>query len=87
MLRRGSLTRRIPEEQASLAYGDLVALSVEFYPFERFSDRVWELRHTVTAYDAWYVALAESLDLALATLDRKLTRAQGPRCEFVTPAR
>jgi hypothetical protein len=28
------------------------------YPFEPFSDRVWELRGNLTVYDAWHVALA-----------------------------
>ena len=48
-------------------------------------DRIWELRANVTAYDAWYVALAESLRAELATLDVKLSRVTGPRCEFQTP--
>jgi predicted nucleic acid-binding protein len=39
----------------------------------------------VTAYDAWYVAIAEALELPLATLDRRLVAANGPRCEFATP--
>ncbi|MGI9033553.1 MAG: type II toxin-antitoxin system VapC family toxin [Acidimicrobiales bacterium] len=47
--------------------------------------RVWELRRVVTAYDAWYVAVAESLSVPLATLDRKLGRAPGPRCAFEMP--
>jgi|GEM_PF-6387736 hypothetical protein len=36
------------------------------------------------AYDAWYVALAESLGATLATVDMKLSAAPGPRCAFVT---
>src|ERR1700722_15820504 len=31
------------------------------YPFEPFSQRVWELRANLTVYDAWYIALAEWL--------------------------
>ena len=46
---------------------------------------VWELRHTVTPFDAWYAALAEELDVPLATLDARLVRASGPRCPYVTP--
>jgi predicted nucleic acid-binding protein len=30
---------------------------------------VWEARENVTAYDAWYVALAKSLGAKLATSD------------------
>lgn len=42
--------------------------------------RTWELRHTVTPYDAAYVALAEHLDCALLTADARLSRAPGVRC-------
>jgi predicted nucleic acid-binding protein len=46
---------------------------------------VWELRENITAYDAWYVALAEELRATVATLDTRLARAPGPRCRFETP--
>jgi len=59
-------------------------LRLELFPFEPFAGRIWELRHTVTSYDAWYVALAEALKLPLATLDAALTRASGPNCKFLT---
>jgi predicted nucleic acid-binding protein len=49
------------------------------------AERVWELRKNVSAYDAWYVALAELLRAPLATLDLRLTRESGPTCSFVTP--
>jgi predicted nucleic acid-binding protein len=56
------------------------------YPFEPFLDRVWELRDSVTVYDGWYVALAESLETSLVTADRRLARASGPRCPVVEVA-
>jgi predicted nucleic acid-binding protein len=37
----------------------------------------------VTAYDAVYVALAESLGCALVTADARLAAAHGPRCAVV----
>ena len=40
---------------------------------------VWALRHSLTAYAATYVALAELLDLPLVTLDAGLARAPGLR--------
>jgi hypothetical protein len=45
------------------------------------------LHRNLTAHDAWYVSLAETLGARLATLDARLRRASGPRCTFVAPAR
>lgn len=42
---------------------------------------MWELRENVSAYDASYVALAEAMDAALITSDRRLASAPGLRCE------
>jgi predicted nucleic acid-binding protein len=61
-------------------------LEMELFPFEAFSDRIWQLRHTVTSYDAWYIAVAEELGFPLATLDERLAKAEGPKCEFLTRA-
>ena len=61
-------------------------LPVELFPFGPLAARVWELRENVTPYDAWYVALAESLDADVATLDVRLSRAAGPRCTFRLPS-
>jgi len=85
-LRRLSLAGVISADVASMAHGDLLALRVQLFPYEPFAERVWELRRTVTSDDAWYVALAESLDAPLATLDERLRRARGTRCAFATPA-
>jgi predicted nucleic acid-binding protein len=82
VLRRAARTGEVSEDVAALALSDLLALPIELFPFEPFGLRVWELRKTVTAYDAWYVALAEQLDAPLSTLDRKLSSATGPRCQF-----
>ena len=87
ILRRACLAGEISDDSASLAHTDLLALRVEQFPYAPFADRVWELRTNLTAYDAWYVALAEELGARLATLDLKLRRAAGPRCRFVTPRR
>ena len=46
------------------------------------SDRVWELRHNLTAYDASYVALAELVDAVLLTTDERLCNAPGNRARI-----
>lgn len=43
--------------------------------------RIGELRANATVYDAAYIALAESLDVPLLTLDRKLARIPGSRAD------
>ncbi len=60
-------------------------IDIDLFPFEPFADRIWELRHNVTSYDAWYVALAEALKLPLATLDEPLSKTNVADCCFVTP--
>lgn len=84
ILRRAALAGEVSSMEATAAHADLLELRVELFPYEPFAPRVWELRSNITAYDAWYVALAEALEAPLATLDRKLAQASGPRCKFVT---
>jgi predicted nucleic acid-binding protein len=86
VLRRLECAEQITTAEANGAQEDLTQLEIEQFPFEPFSDRIWDLRHTVTSYDAWYVAVAEELGYPLATLDRRLARTAGPKCRFLTPA-
>jgi predicted nucleic acid-binding protein len=44
--------------------------------------RIWQLRDSVSAYDAAYVALAEMLEAPLLTCDAKLSRAHGHRARI-----
>jgi predicted nucleic acid-binding protein len=54
-------------------------MPLERHPHWPFLDRIWELRHNVTAYDAAYIALAEALDAPLLTHDAALASAPGHR--------
>lgn len=58
---------------AMLAY--LAGFPLHRYPHYSLLPRVWELRNNFTAYDAAYVALAETLAAPLLTLDRHLASA------------
>jgi len=86
VLRVAIRTGRLTEAGASRAYVDLLRIPITLYDYEDFAARIWELRNNVTTYDAWYVALAEALDVPLATLDLRLARAPGARCSFLTPS-
>ena len=85
ILRRLERSGEISRLEANSGHRDLVRLELALFPFAPFADRVWALRSNLTAYDAWYLALAEALGCPLATLDRKLGRATGPVCEIVVP--
>jgi len=85
ILRRLEIAKQLSRLEATAARRDLLDLEILLVPFAPFAERVWELRRNVTSYDAWYVAVAEAFDLPLATLDRRLSRASGPSCRFLTP--
>jgi predicted nucleic acid-binding protein len=84
IFRRLERAKLITTPEANAAQDDLMQLDIELFPFEPFADRIWELRHNVTSYDAWYVALAEALRLPLATLDEPLSKSNGVTCDFLT---
>ena len=86
ILRRAVLAGSLSSDAASLAHRDLLDLRIELFPYEPYAERVWDLRANVTAYDAWYVAVAEELGAPLATLDQRLVRSAGPRCQFTSPS-
>lgn len=73
-------------EMAALALAELHDLRITYYPFGPFAERTWSLHPPVSSYDAWYVALAETLDAPLVTLDHRLANAHGLRCAVWTPA-
>jgi len=74
-LRRLVRLRAIGSVEATTAIGRLSRLPITTTGTGGLMDRVWELRQTLTAYDACYVALAESIGGPLVTADRKLVRA------------
>lgn len=87
ILRRAELAGSVSAEAAALAHQDLMQLRVDLFSYAPLAPRVWQLRQNFSAYDAWYVALAESIEAPLVTLDGRLARAPGPRCGFRLPSR
>lgn len=85
VLRRSAAGGLLDSADADWAHRRLQELPVQLFGYEAFGDRAWELRESMTMYDAWYVALAEGLELPLATCDERLVRAHGARCEFLRP--
>jgi predicted nucleic acid-binding protein len=84
-LRSAVIGKRIDAPRALDALHDYAALVIQRHAVEQHLPRMWELRNNHTAYDASYVALAESLDLPLITRDRRLSQSTGhaARIEYI----
>lgn len=65
----------------------LAQLNIELVPFAEIHERVWELRHTLTAYDAAYAAAAEVLRAPLLSSDTALANHPDVRCVVRDPRR
>lgn len=72
----GSLTL----DHADAAVDDLLDLPLSVFPAAPLLRRAWELRDNLTAYDAFYIALAEALGCPLLTADARLANAPGNNC-------
>ena len=70
------------EQVVPRALTHLAGFPIRRMPLPPLLDRMWELRHNITAYDAAYVALAERLEAVLITCDARLATASGPNCTF-----
>lgn len=75
VLRRWERTADITGPRARQALDDLGTLPIIRYPARALTDRVWKLRHNLTAYDAEYVALAQALPARLLTMDQRMAGA------------
>ena len=85
-LRRLAASEAITSQLAKRSLRESTLLGGQPFEFADVTERVWELRHTLSAYDAAYVALAELLDVPLLTLDARLRAAPGTRCQFLDVA-
>ena len=74
------LRRHVAPDPARVALATWSQLGITRHPHVGLLNRIWALRHNLSAYDATYVALAEALDCALLTADARLARAPGIRC-------
>lgn len=70
-VRRGEMS----EQRARQALGLLIEADIERFPIAPLVLDAWALRHNVSSYDAFYIALARGLGCPLITCDRALAGA------------
>lgn len=81
-LRRLVSDKSLTEERALDVRSDFDDLAILRYPHQSLADRMWALRHNLTAYDAAFVALSEALGVPMVTCDSRLARAKGHEADI-----
>lgn len=82
-LRRLVRTKDLARPAAESALAHFRLLPIVRYPHSYLLDRAWQLRASVSAYDAMYVALAEALGAPVLTCESRLANAHGHLAEVV----
>ncbi len=77
VLRRAVLRGKLRAAPALAALNDLAALQIERFDHTMLLARAFELRDNASFYDALYLALAESLGVALLTRDKAARAGAG----------
>lgn len=75
VIRRWTLRGWLAVDLGERAVAELGELALVRHRHAALRRRAWELRHRCSAYDAFYIALAEVLDAELLTTDTRLARA------------
>lgn len=76
-LRRLSRSGQLRPAEADACLATFRMIRIRRHSHEPLLQRVWELRPSIGAYDAAYIALAEVLGCTLLTADARLARSTG----------
>lgn len=77
VLRRHWLAGALDPDRGLEALRNLADFPLTRHPHNLYLPRIWELRQNFTAYDAAYLALAETLRAPFVTLDKALASSAG----------
>ncbi|MGV1008408.1 MAG: type II toxin-antitoxin system VapC family toxin [Dermatophilaceae bacterium] len=84
-LRGLELGHQLKPAQAAQARLDHFAFTITRHDIEPLAERIWQLRHQLTTYDASYIVLAEAMSAPLYTCDAKLTAVRHAAAVQVIP--
>ncbi|MEN3975228.1 type II toxin-antitoxin system VapC family toxin [Emcibacter sp. SYSU 3D8] len=77
VIRRYAAVGEIDDQQARAILAAMADFPLTRHRHDVLLERIWELRHNVSAYDGAYVALAEILGAPLLTSDQRLAASSG----------
>lgn len=84
-LRRRWLAGELRDDAVTTVIALFQHTSITRHSVQPLVERIWSIRRNITAYDASYVALAESLAIPLLTRDWRLAHSSGhaARIEYI----
>lgn len=82
-LRRWTIRGELSTPAAQQASAHLSSVRMSRYGHLLLLPRIWQLRANITAYDAAYIALAETIAAPLVTCDAKLARTRGHSAQIM----
>lgn len=80
-----TLGGKLDEDLAQATLRRLPVLGVETVGLDGLLADMWQMRASISGYDAAYVALARARDLTLVTSDARLARAAATLCRLQVP--
>ena len=83
-LRSLAAGQRIDSHRSEQYLTGLTTLPAERYAHAPLLNRIWELRHNFSCYDATYISLAEATDSILYTSDEKLSKGHRAHVRLFT---
>ncbi|CCH30363.1 type II toxin-antitoxin system VapC family toxin [Actinosynnema sp. NPDC047251] len=82
VLRRLERIEELTTEEATSAIAMVHAAPVDRVPLQPLMERAWQFRSSVHSADAFYLALAEHLNVPLITCDAKLAGSNGHQVDI-----